>query len=114
ISAGSLTPRALSTPDDVSTVVAPVSAIAADTLAGVRPPARIHGPGAFQPRSSDQLNDTALPPGRVAAGGGLASSSSASAEPMVVGRSLAWLMPIGRHTGFPKRARKSVRSIRSP
>ena len=55
--------RARSTPEETSTVVAPVARIASATLSGVRPPASIHGAGAGQPRSSDQSNRAALPPG---------------------------------------------------
>ncbi len=75
ISAGSFTPCVRSTPEDTSTADVPVTRIASATLSTVRPPARIHGAGARQPRSSDQSNRTALPPGRVAPGGGLASTS---------------------------------------
>ena len=107
ISAGSFTPRSRSTPDDTSTAVAPVIRIASATLSTVSPPARIHGAGARQPRSSDQSNRTALPPGRVASGGGLASTSSRSAPPASAGRSARRATPTGRQTGRPKRARSA-------
>ena len=51
---------------DVDRRRARVAAIASATLSGSRPPARIHGAGAVQPRSAAQSNRRALPPGRVA------------------------------------------------
>ena len=45
INAGSLTPRARSTPEETSTALAPVVRIASTTLSTVRPPASIHGAG---------------------------------------------------------------------
>ena len=89
IRSGSLTPFARSTPEDTSTAGAPDSRIASATFDGSSPPASSHGPGARQPRAMDQSNAAALPPGRVAPGGGFASISSASAPSRRAGRSAA-------------------------
>src|SRR5579885_704724 len=61
---GSLTPGALSTPEETSTPRAPVIAIASTTLPGLRPPDSIHGTPASTPRSRVQSNVLPRPPGR--------------------------------------------------
>ena len=104
---GSLTPRSFLTPDETSTASAPVFLIASATLLAVSPPARIHGTGARQSRSSDQSNRVALPPGRVAPVGAFASSTSRSAPSEASVRSSLEATPTERQTGKPNRAPKS-------
>src|SRR3546814_2509552 len=64
----SLTPGALSTPDETSTSGATVDAIASPKLAGVSPPAMHHSSIWRWFLSIDQTNRVPVPPGRAAAG----------------------------------------------
>lgn len=63
---------------------APVSRMASPTVAGVNPPASIHGVSSIMVSRASSLNRrqskaSALPPGRAAPLGGLASNNSQSA-----------------------------------
>src|SRR5258708_21618906 len=81
IRAGSLTPGALSTPEETSTPGAPLSAMAAATLSGSSPPDKSHGTDGRNSRVRRQSNGRPLPPGSMASFGGLASISRMSATP---------------------------------
>ena len=61
----SLIPGVLSTPDDTSSVLAPLDVVASKILLALRPPANIHGSGILACRSNVQSKDIALPPGRI-------------------------------------------------
>ena len=75
----SLTPGALSTPEETSTPRAPVSAIAAATVSGSSPPDRSQGRRGAKSRARPQSKGSPLPPGNAAPSRGLASISSRSA-----------------------------------
>src|SRR5262245_37384909 len=81
IFSGFFIPGASSTPDETSTVRAPVAATAPARLPILSPPASIQGSAQARPAISDQSKLTALPPGSAPfiSGGGLASNSSRSA-----------------------------------
>src|SRR5262245_47598980 len=74
---GSFSPGARSTPEDTSTSAAPVMAMAAATVSGVRPPDSANG--APKPCSACQSKATPLPPGSSAAASALASNKMPSA-----------------------------------
>jgi hypothetical protein len=79
-SAASLTPGAVSTPEDTSTPAGRVAAMAAATVWGVRPPESMKPSEGSSALSRLQSKVAPWPPGRVASLGGLASSSSRSAQ----------------------------------
>src|SRR6266508_1342445 len=61
INSTDFTPRLDSTPEETSTVRAPVTRTASATLSGVRPPARSHGSGTVRPDRMFQSKAVALP-----------------------------------------------------
>src|SRR5690606_2907762 len=63
IRTGSLTPGALSTPEETSTAGAPVIRAASARLSGDRPPARNHGRSKRRPASRVQSKLAPTPPG---------------------------------------------------
>src|SRR5690606_35265301 len=63
MSPGDFRPGAVSTPDETSTVFAPVTRIASPTLSGVRPPDSIQGISGRCPAISDQSKTRPFPPG---------------------------------------------------
>ena len=72
-------PGASSTPEDTSTPKAPLVRIASATFSGDKPPAKNHGLDQVSWAISSQSNAFALPPGRIASLGGLASNIKKSA-----------------------------------
>ena len=110
ISAGSLMPRARSTPEDTSTQRAPVTRIASATLSGVRPPASTQA----RARSSRAAaTSRSWPRCRRGASHPAAASPRSPARPprpRRAGRSDAVAMPTARQTGRPNRARSAARS----
>ena len=75
IRARSLTPGALSTPEETSTIGAPEIRTASETFCGSSPPARNQFAGSARFCISLQSNEAPTPPGRSAPLGGLASNS---------------------------------------
>src|SRR5690606_28116230 len=75
IRSGSLTPGALSTPEETSTMGAPEIRTASATFSGDSPPARNQFAGSARFCISVQSNEAPTPPGRSAPWGGLASNS---------------------------------------
>src|SRR5690606_35773178 len=75
IRSGSLTPGALSTPEETSTIGAPEIRTASVRFSGDSPPARNQFAGSARLRIRVQSNDAPTPPGKSAPFGGLASNS---------------------------------------
>ena len=76
---GSFSPGRLSTPEETSTMPAPVRRMASATLSGVSPPDSTNGTSPSIPSSSRQSNGAPLPPGRVLSAGARASNRMRSA-----------------------------------
>src|SRR5690606_12906622 len=77
--AGSFTPGRSSTPEEMSTRLAPLAATASARFSAVRPPDSSQGRRKLRPASSGQSNGVPLPPGSAPSrAGGKASNSSRS------------------------------------
>ena len=87
IRVGLLTPGALSTPDDTSTIFAPLTAMARAIFSGVRPPAKNQGRAKVRPFNICQSKAAPWPPGRAASVAGTASNRIISRH-IVIGRDL--------------------------
>ena len=71
---GSFSPGLDSTPEETSTIGAPVARMASATLSGVRPPESMNGTWSLTPSSVRQSKGAPLPPGRVLSAGARASN----------------------------------------